>query len=339
MGLFNKLFGKKSTADDRNTVQNLPAQIPLIPGELDIHVFTHEAPMAEGQTLPCITYLTNGLASLGQKELFLCMETKASEKRYSQEPFAFFEQVAQLAKKGQTVDQGEISMLGGNGLMGWPGILYGPAAAGLDSDLQKQFLTMVLLNQEEVQSVETFGPTRILSSLGKQARYYPFPYWTRDTREALPIQEMTERSVLSQVGARFSMPEAGLTKQGEHIVLSIDSTFNTPIPREQLTTDITVLVFPGLDQEANACLTWNAHGPEPEAITRNNSDGSRAGGCFLLIVPGQEQNQTTMTEDGYGLLLTNEKWEALWDALVNRDSLEIPSDTESPGFSLQWREA
>ena len=173
-----------------------------------------------------------------------------------QEPLFFFQQVYKLATQGQLAKEGSITQFGQKDLWGWKGIVYTPVPPFLSNQLPENCLCMVLLSLEEVEAIRTFGYTRILSMLGKQARYYPFPYWTDHYRENLPLAEVAKHTFLNKV-RRMVLPEATVTliQKQQHLYLDIDK--NTPLHLEQeaIPNDIPLAFLPSLSSTADACLT------------------------------------------------------------------------------------
>jgi hypothetical protein len=73
-----------------------------------------------------------------------------------------------------------------------------------------------------------------------------------------------------------------------------------------------------IDPSANGCLVWEPGQHQPEAITPPGSDGSRLCGCFAMFVPGQAENDVQVFEDGIALMLTDDAWAEIRQALVQR---------------------
>ncbi|BDS11102.1 TGF-beta receptor interacting domain-containing protein [Aureispira anguillae] len=335
MGFFKKIFNKFRTNKEATS---LPATLELIPGELWVSVAVHELPVTfDNQNKKALSFTTRGLESQGQQELFFVLKTNRTNlDEVPQEPLYFFQQVYKVAQQGHLAKEGSITQFGENDLWGWKGIVYAKAPAHLQGILPKQCLNMVLLSLEEVQAVQEFGYTRILSMLGKQARYYPFPYWTDHYRENLLIQELN-KSLLKSL-RRMVFPEASVTLiNNQHIYLTINYTAQLNLAHETFPSSIPLAFLPSLDSKADACLTWSFQPNAPEAITPPNSQGNTMGGCMLLIIGQQKENKARILEDGFALLLNNDEWKQFWKAIQNKQNYKLQTAKDFLDFSLLWR--
>src|SRR5205085_2176754 len=94
-------------------------------GALKITVHEHEI-KRRGDTLPCWTYITEGLRSAGQKELqfVLVQEPGETAGSFPREVLGFFSLVLRLAREGRLVDAGAYTQLGVTPLCDYHGILY-----------------------------------------------------------------------------------------------------------------------------------------------------------------------------------------------------------------------
>lgn len=334
MGFFktilNKLKGTKSE-------DSFPISIELIPQQLSVIVDEHQIPVTMGNTsVRALSYLSNGLSNLGQQELFFVLKTNHIDlNNLPQEPLHFFAQVHQFATQGQIVKEGDITQFGKKDLWGWKGITYAKAPLHLQKKLPKDCLSMILLSLEEVQAIPNFGALRILSMLGKQARYFPFPYWTDHHRENLLIQELKD-SLLARVN-RINLPEAVLTLvNNEHIYLKMPRKLSLDFSEQSFPETIPIGIIPSLATEADACLTWSFEPNTPEAITLPNSKGTVISACMLILIGAQGRNFARIVEDGFSLLLTTEEWNRFWLAFKNKEVFQLKKGAEGMDFSLIW---
>jgi hypothetical protein len=334
MGFFknilNKLKGNQAT-------DSFPITIEIIPEKLSVVVNEHQIPVTMGNnSVRALSYLSKGLDAVGQQELFFVLKTNQIDvKDIPQDPLFFFAQVHQLATEGRIVKEGDITQFGKKDMWGWKGIVYAKAPLHLHKELPKDCLSMILLSLEEVEAIPNFGALRILSMLGKQARYYPFPYWTDHHRANLLIREL-KGSLLSGVH-RINLPEAVVTLvNNEHIYLKIPRQLMLDTSNQAFPSSIPVGILPNLAPEADACLTWSFEPNTPEAITLPDSKGSIVSGCMLVLIGEQERNFGRVLEDGFALLLTTEAWERFWLAFKNKEVYELKTSAETMDFSLIW---
>lgn len=341
MGFFKKLFSKLQNSPPKNTdhITELPAEIELIPNELWVEVAIHTIPKTKDNSNPSgLSFLTRGMTTQGQQELFFVLKTnKTALDDVPQEPLYFFQQVYKLATQGKLATEGSITQFGQKDLWGWKGIVYTQVPVFLKSQLPQDCLCMVLLSLDEVEAIRTFGYTRILSMLGKQARYYPFPYWTDHYRDNLPLEEVAQNTLLNKV-RRMVLPEATVTmfQKQQHLYLNIDSNTALHLEQEAIPSNIPMALLPRLSDKADACLTWSFSPNTPEAITLPNSKGAIMGGCMLLCLGEQPENIVRILEDGFALLLTNTTWTNFWQAIKDKTAFTLNTSQEYMDFSLTW---
>lgn len=319
------------------TKDSFPITIELIPQQLSVTVDQHPIPVTMGNNnVRALSYLSNGLNHVGQQELFFVLKTNQIDvANIPQDPLYFFAQVHQFATKGQIVREGDITQFGQKDMWGWKGIVYAKPPLHLQKKLPKDCLSMILLSLEEVQAIPNFGALRILSMLGKQARYYPFPYWTDHHRENLLIQELKD-SLLAHVN-RINLPEAVLTLvNNEHIYLKISRKWDIDLSKQTFPNTVPIGILPSLAPEADACLTWSFEPNTPEAITLPDSKGTIISGCMLILIGTQERNFGRILEDGFSLLLTTEEWERFWLSFKNKEVYQLKKGFEGMNFSLIW---
>lgn len=328
--ILNKLKGNKSN-------DSFPITIEIIPQKLSVVVAKHQIPVTMGNSnTSALAYTTEGLSKLGQQELFLVLKTNQIDRHaIPQDPLYFFAQVYQFALQGQVVIEGGITAFGKKDMWGWKGIVYTKPPIHLQKELPKNCLNMVLLSLEEVQAIPNFGALRILSMLGKQARYYPFPYWTDHHRANLPIRELKD-SLLLGVN-RINLSEASVSMlDNQHIYLKIPRQLELPIAIQDFPSSIPVGFLPSLAPEADACLTWSFDPNKSEAITLPDSKGTIISACMLVLIGKQEQNSSRILEDGYALLLRDEAWLEFWLSLKNKEPYQLKTSAETMDFSLLW---
>lgn len=334
MGFLTKLFNKIKGSPSKET---FPIEIEIIPSKLIVTISEHQIPVTmENNNTSALSFVTKGLRDIEQQELFFVLKThKIDPSDIPQDPLHFFAQVYQLAQKGQRVRKHDVTQFGKKDMWGWKGIVYASPPPHLQKELPSGCLCMVLLSLEEVQAVQSFGALRILSMLGKQARYYPYPYWTDHHRANLLIQAIKD-SLLSKVN-RINLPEAVVTLiKNEHIYLKVLKEIAIDFPEETFPSAIPIGILPTLDVKADACLTWSFDTNVPEAITLPNSKGLVIGGCMLVIIGEQTQNSSRILEDGFALLLTNKEWKRFWLAFENKTIYELETSSEVMNFSLIW---
>ncbi|MEM7372153.1 MAG: hypothetical protein AAF587_26280 [Bacteroidota bacterium] len=336
------LFRRRKKKNPPDPTLTFPQTIELIPGELSVEVFLHEVQiMGTNKQIPTVAYLSKGLAAIGQKEVFFVL--KNEEQRYEElppEPIHFVNTIYAYAQKGQIVDRGDITQFGARDVLGWKGVIYVSPPAHLSHLFPDPCLSVILLSASEVQVIQEVGAMRILSMLGKQFAYYPFPYWSDLQRKELPIQQMMQQSVLGHMKC-LSIGSAHLSLSRNRIRWTAPKG-NVPafLTMDKLSTNEAVALFPSLDPQANACLTYSFDAPEngPQAISPPGGDGSVLSGCSLMLVAGQDHYSSKIVEDGFCLMLTDGEWEDFWQAFLNERAVSFHTD-QTYSFEMTWREA
>jgi hypothetical protein len=346
MSFWKKLFGQKTPPVEKITESTTPPQpqsppelptvIALIPDKLSVKVFYHEIATNQGK-INCLCYLTQGLRSVGQRELLLTLKNNQQTYRLYDPPLHFFKQVYAFASNGRIVNRGNMSQFGQNDMLGWKGVVYSDVPASIQDAVPLDTLAMVLLSLEEVQSLQNFGYMRILSMLGKEKRFYPFPYWSDLDRKPLPIKAIAARSLLYKVQASISMAAATLTMQNNQVTFRLPKHLDSKsLPQEVLPSNLTVAILPSLAADADGCLTWSFDNSVTDAIVPNGSKGNHLSGCFLVLVPEQPSNSTKVFEDGFAIMVTKKDWVLFWEALIHKRNLTIAAHDHSMNFNVEW---
>jgi len=333
MGFFKKLFGLEKKEE-----LVLPQEMELIENELTLKVFYHEIQRSESKKIKSIAFLTKGLYALGQKEVLLFLVNK-QQKYYEipQDVTAFCKQLSAFAKNEQYVDNGDLTQFGRKRFLGKQGLLYSDLQPHLGALTESPTLHMLLVSENEVSAAQHFGNLRILSMLGAKYRYYPFPYWSELHRVDLPIEEMAQKSIISQLGKLLRLNLSSIVRTEGVLKLTISKKFEADIPDEAIKPDSPLAILPLLDEQADACLTFpfSQSLQGPEAISAPNSQGEMISGCFLGVFPNQEEYSTRMIEDGFSILLTDEQWAAFWEAFKAKENYEITSEKDL-SFKMIW---
>jgi len=345
-GWFGRAGAEAATAQQPTTTKaTFPQSIEVIPGKLKVKIFLHEIKY-EDETIPCWSYMTDGLVSQHQKEIIFTLRREKSEKPedYPRGFLELFASFFHFAEQGQLVDVGDSTLFGETGFLGnkdFRGIGYVEPQGfrGVDTE-GVPLLAGILLKGEEARIAWDFGLTRVTALLGKQYRYYPCPTWSDLKRESVATLNGMDKSILGKV-ARIGV-RASYYDQQNHIFLSI-----APDSRERLqkflgelppTKPLALRTPP--DSRANACLFWRPGQDQTMAITPANSDGSRKTGAFLAFVPEQDTNEIRSVEDGFAVLLTNSTWQKIRESLMSGSDVFIPSDGKTgASISVEWAKA
>lgn len=309
--------------------------IALIPEKLEVRIKTHEVSYND-RTIQCLSYVTQGLAPLGQRELVLTLEFKNDlPEPYPKTPFDFFITVHHLASEGRIVEEGGRSEFTDTFLNRKAAIyIKGPSEIqGLNTP--QDYLSVILITNKELEAYNQYGYLRILSLLGNVYRYYPTPFWNDISRKELPLSSVNENSILNNVNCLW-LTKSTVTQIGNQIHLKMAK--DIPMLEEKPPTSMPVAILPSLDMSADACYVWN---PDQLMVITPYTDVAqitKTGGCFVALVAEQESAFIRIIEDGFGIFMTNKQWKKFWKAYDKRQPFSIELPGESLSFSLEWVE-
>jgi hypothetical protein len=315
--------------------------------------------------MPCWTYVSGGLWTLGQKEIVISLlrEEGESPADLPEDPFGFFAYVYEQADQGHLVDVGDCTCFRNpSGFLGkhdLSGFAYVPPEyfPGVELPQAGRAITAILLTAEEATVVQSFGSYRVISLLGQVNRYYPCPPWSERHRSPVISPDDYSKSLLTKMpigylrGATvriFSEPIATL-RSGDGISHSLggDIRFRFPIdhlprlqnelPRIHSAGGIAFLTDP--DPEANARQVWRPGQKRFEAIISRGSDGNCTTGGFLALLRGEQiQDGGRFLEDGFVMQLCPTSWERVLEALRTGMPIQVAAgDPEMLGFDLEWK--
>lgn len=319
----------------------------VLPGRVLARVFAHQLESRRGP-VPCLSYVTEGLRSSGQRELVFTIvrDAGATVDAAPRGPLAFLRAVAELAAQGRLVGPGHWTELGGAGLLGRAelrGVAY-QAAWPMDGvRLPEGALAAIPLLAPELETVKRFGALRVLARLGRAAGFFPTAPWCDPDRAAIATPD--EKTVLDGVACGF-FEGVSAVLDGAHVVVRIEPAASELIARALpgLPPTAALALHLSLDPTADACLVWSPGQTNLEAITPHGSAGARASGCFVLFVPEQDYDGGNPFEDGFAMMLTDASWARLREALLSGAPLTIPGAANTKALCIEtaprsWRGA
>ncbi len=313
---------------------NFPLHFDLIPGQLSARVWQHQV-----ASIPCWSYTSEGLAAHGQHELILTVRVDQGERPtdFPKEPLRVFVELLRLAKAGRPVGSGDITELGGSGLLGQRGIVYSSTREIFaDVDLSNG-LAAILLRDEEIEAAMAFGITRVLARLGQAYSHYPWPPWADRTRPSLPMARLKEDSIISQL-TRIHAPGMTVSLERERIVfrLTEESGAHLLAQLAEFPVSSPPVLLTELEPTADGCFVWKPGQSDAKAITAPNANGARLSGCFLALAPGQTEDEGLIVEDGLMMSLRDRSWRAIRDGLKSTSPVEVRPSNSGFGFALEW---
>lgn len=308
-------------------------RIIVIPGQLAVTIHSHEVQSQAG-AVPCWTYVTEGLSKHRQAEMVFTLVRRSGDAGFPQEPLQFFQTIDHVARAGNFVTAGGFTQFGARKFLG-RNVAYIPAQPLPGVEIPPFAIGAILVTDEEVTALQELGVTRLMSRLGKLARYYPCPPWSDPQRPGLEFSK--QPTALAQV-ARMRPPGCHVYQTGERVVLALAKGTGDQAASclATLPAKAAVALLTELDERADGCLVWEPGQTEREAISPPGSTGQRICGCFLMLVSGQAEEKVTILEDGFAALLTTASWQALLNALRKEQGLLITTPVGGLPLSIQW---
>ncbi|MEO7331257.1 MAG: hypothetical protein ABI193_21960 [Minicystis sp.] len=318
-------------------VSVFPAEIELVPRALRASIHLHSIDTQDGP-LPCWSYLTEGLAAFGQKEVVFTVaaERDADPGRFPTEPLRFASTLLQLASQGRTVDAGAITELGGGGFMMRRGLTYVKALPLAGVPLPAAALAAIPLTAEELAVLKIGGQTRVLAALGAAFHHYPFPPWLDRVRKSVITPESTLGTLLAEVPHLAAPGTVRIEKNTVLFRLRPEAVVLIGRALGELPPGAGFALTTEIDAEADGCLIWQVGQESPSAIAPPGSRGERLGGCFVLFAPDQPEDGGQIVEDGMAMSLTTASMAALRRALAAGQTLALPGAGGKMGFLLSW---
>lgn len=338
----------------------------IVPGALSVAVHTHTMTSPAGP-VACWTYVSDGLWAHGQKEIVFTVERRSGEEdnAYPTDLLRLYAILHGLAVKGRLVDVGDFTVLRPGiallGRGGFEGILYTPPQILPGVRLTAPSLTALILTAGEAAVGREQGCVRVMGTLAKRYRYFPTAPWADRDREELLSPEPMKASLVAQMSramllsasvrqesravTRKAIPgPVGLTDQTVtldqgRIVLRLRPGSETTL-REMTTAlpaDAPVALLVGPDPSATACFTWEPAQKEPFAVSDGRTSAVRIAGSFLAFVPGQDEDVGRLLEDGFAMLLRDETWLRVREALESGQPISVPVSGERDlGLDVVW---
>ena len=279
-------------------------------------------------------------AAVEQAEIVFTLRCDPGEPRadFPHDPLHLLAKLYQLANQGTPIGPGGVTEFGDPIFFGHH-LLYVEAQPLDEVPLPPSCLAALLITTDELRAVREFGPTRVLVRMGQASSHYPFPPWADRRRPGLSLTRTFEQSVLSDF-PRTGLPDTRVRVENNQIMLTAPRGAQPPWQDRlaALTGDVPLALLTAMDPAADGCLVWLPGQSGPEAITAPGADGSRLGGCFVVVIPNQPENGGRIVEDGVVAELTADAWKVFSHALIEGKEVEIPADGTGTLLAVSWKD-
>ncbi|MBU6454747.1 MAG: DUF3480 domain-containing protein [Cyanobacteria bacterium REEB67] len=344
----------------------LPPPTPILPSNLDIthaaeakliatveansqvkvKIYRHKVAATKNQQ-EAWTYVTEGLAPLGQEEIVLTVLKRANDddQDYPQLPIKLFDSISQLARQHKTVSAGGYTEFRTSGFLGiqFKGLLYAPVPTMLGVPLPSKCVAMVPITAEEMDVYQTAGASRLMARLGRQADFFPCPTWCdRDRQSAFSdaeIAEMTEDPVFRSAKAQTYSLTATQQNQSLSLRLTEKSAALLLELLKELPEDSALRLALGVDPRADALLVWESKANGNNSIIA--PEGSKVktiSVTFLALLPGLPKNEILTGNDGCAVMITKDDFARFRTALMEKSAFSLPMSDDSAlkSLSIDW---
>jgi len=334
-------------------------KVEIIPSRLYGMVSSGDLETTVDGTLSCWHYISDGLRSVGQKEIWVTIKRAPSEAEPPPDPFLLYRRMFQEAEKGSHVDLGYVTLFGEDhpGFFDRPelrGVIFVPLEPSAQGALPFPTIGAVFVTASEAKAALDFGVLRIMGTLGNQHRFFPTAFWNDRARPELPITTSDPpNSMLAEVPhagypqllieMRSERPEAQQASyqrvEGDQVVRFVNATVVVKVPSalstrigndlSQLDSTTPFALIGDPDPTAVASFAWMPDPPRSGIIGFRGHDARRISAVFAAFVMNESgPTAVRQIEDGFAILLAPKDWEQVRGALVNGSSVTVPATDE-----------
>jgi len=338
----------------------------LAGGALHVRIIPHTV-STPIESVACWTYLTDGLAVLGQKELALTLARAAGETAPPLDALQFFEAVWPQAKAGRMVDVGDFTKMHQGGLLGrsdFQGVIYLPAQEWIGVTYAGPTLQAVVVTGDEIDAAMNYGALRILGELGLAHRAFPTAAWVDRARPPLRTPEATQRDSLIAKTPTYSAPgvfvkqfarrlastavlparvpgDTAVDFLEPEVVLSLPASTATALndALRQLPDDRPFTLVARVDPSSRASFVWVPGERTPAVIGFEGYGGRQISLDALTLIPLPDASSSgTMFEDSAAFTLGKRDWESVRDALRGGRPARVATTGYFAALRIEWRQ-
>ncbi|KAK5787696.1 hypothetical protein VI817_010193 [Penicillium citrinum] len=298
-----------------------PKTVPLLPdGQMQALVYHHEINSMVSGKMYCWTYISKGLAKLGQKEVIFTVrrrEKTEAAATFPPGPLEWFSILYSLAQNGQIVDEFHQTRFESSPLLDRLDvrlIIYYPPLELQHvplSIIPRERLQAIPLTASEAQVAQSYGVMRVISHLGSSERYFPvMPWIDRDRRDCVAAWQM-KGSLRDQL-PMLSFLGVSCVKRNTTISVYIPRNAEPEIAAEvkssSATTVLSLDCFPY--KHSDSGMVWHQGiTPSPRAYGTGTSCISLG---FIIFCPQQDLDELRLMEDGVSCKDTNSSPNEAW---------------------------
>jgi len=316
--------------------------LQLLPDRLAARVTLHPARAGEVE-VPCATWCTEGLATVGHPELTVTLRRHdaSDADALSLDAIRFFLGVYEAAREGRALGVGTLGEFPAGLFDGGEPHGFVCVHPGLqrDPDAPARGLRVVVLHRDELTLASAYGPRRVLARLARAARVAPFPAWWDAARPS--VAHPDDATTLLADAPRVRVLDAAVSRGDDLVTLRLAPTahegLRAAIERVGALPAFSLLVDAPAD--ADAWLAWSPGQRGISAASAGGSAGRCVAGNFLHLTRGAAESVGGHAEDGFAFALDHATHDALLEAVREGQSFAMPATARSKGLRVVWAEA
>ena len=351
MSWLDSLRGKSRDAVAKPGLLGAPGEHVLVPGALSVFVEDHDVRADPHELVPdaqfalpgkCRSYLTRGLASVGQREIMfvLAPHAEAVTVEFEQVVLSVLQLIYKLACDGRTVDVGDMTTFGEPGPFGLSGcgLAYLESVEGPGPAVPKDALLALLLRPEECAAANVAGVYRAVAWIARAYRWFPYPKLSEPLRPTAVPPGLPE-TLLAKLPLMKAPREAGVFLQNKTLILRLQGAVFEELAAAFAATEQNpcFAIVTGHVPHATGRWVWLPKGHAPEAIGPSGSSLSTIEGGFVILMGAQAVNEASVIEDGFGARFSSDAWAVLREAIQSRKDVEIEMAGDEDRFVRRFR--
>lgn len=278
----------------------------------------------------CWTYLTRGMATHQQQEmcLSLLVDDQGDTEDFPKTPIKMFQLLAERTRSGRMAVSGSSTRLGQKGIFGFPALFYVPSIQYEGLPPLDDYLSLILVHQEEYDYAKQYGLTRFLSRLGKYCASFPYPTWNTAARPLLLPSTTRALSILSD--ASYVLADYSYAHQfGSVLQFQLHQKDARKVKKalSALQQGQVAVIKTAFSPRCDANLYWLEGQEVPSAYGAQEATTCMLGGRFISL--GFSQLAALSIEaDGFSVILSETDWASLCKAISNEEPYEaqLPKD-------------
>ena len=246
-----------------------PLRVELVPGGLSIAIWACDVTTPRATT-PCWIFLSDGLASRGQRDMavFVPGAAAADPRSLGADAFKLFLGMFDLSGRGERLDAGHFLEITSGSTGGLTGIGLSDSRFFDDFGIPAGTLVGFPLLGDEIAAAKSFGLSRIMARIGNHHRYYPcLPIWDL-TRPSVGARAGNENSILHRL-PNCRVTGISATRRPDCAVIRVETSMRDGL-KEILANSPGAAVFALLtppNPDADGLLMWEPGQSHMIAIT------------------------------------------------------------------------